>query len=296
MNDAHTSSTAQTNTNTRDRYVSIDIADNAYCLPASVTVELMRMPASGIKRLPRSPEWVAGMLNHRGMVVPVVDMRIVLGCTSYTSEIDELATMLGAREQDHVGWLEELRRCVVESRPFTKPIDPHQCTFGQWFDAAIGSQSTIDRITRGDLGLIATLREFDVPHKRIHAIAEHTIRLATGGRSDEAIAIIDNAWEHELSSMKRLFARFLEQFTAQRHPMLVVIETDTGRTALLIDSVREVVELGLADIDPIPTGVRSHELVRGISHRNRATPVIVFDEHALRTLGFEIDHEESVAA
>lgn len=154
----------------------------------------------------------------------------------------------------------------------------------------------MEKLTRGDLGMATLIKEFAKPHKHMCSVAERAQHMAKNGKSDEALTLINTSDSHDFSQIKHLFERLINQFKAQRHPMLVVIETDIGRTALMIDSVREVVELGQADIDPIPTGVKTHDLVRGISHRNRQMPVLVFDEHALRTLGVEIDQDEQSLA
>jgi purine-binding chemotaxis protein CheW len=58
-------------------HVLVRLAGGRYALLATDVAEVVPIPT--LTRLPRSPEWVAGAVNWRGHVLPVVDLRPVLG-------------------------------------------------------------------------------------------------------------------------------------------------------------------------------------------------------------------------
>src|SRR5690349_13823440 len=51
--------------------------DREYALPAEHVVEVVRMVA--VTPLPEAPPWLAGVINLRGRVVPLIDLRTRLG-------------------------------------------------------------------------------------------------------------------------------------------------------------------------------------------------------------------------
>jgi purine-binding chemotaxis protein CheW len=77
---------------------------------------------------------IRGVINSRGKVIPLIDLRVKLGLPSANVELDELIQLLHDREQDHYNWLPELEACVRERRQFKLARDPHACKFGLWHD------------------------------------------------------------------------------------------------------------------------------------------------------------------
>jgi purine-binding chemotaxis protein CheW len=57
-----------------------DLGGSSYGLPASNVVELVR--AVAIAPLPNGPRIVAGVINLRGRIIPVFDLRVRFGMTS----------------------------------------------------------------------------------------------------------------------------------------------------------------------------------------------------------------------
>jgi len=258
------------------RFVLVEIHDALYAIDAMATVELLRAGSLSISRLPHAPESAMGVANHRGVVIPVFDLRRVLGLRALEEEISELRGLLEARERDHVEWLEELRRCAETGREFTKATDPHKCAFGRWYDQLRSSREQLNRMTKGDLALRAVIEGFDEPHRRIHGIAERTLTLAREGSIDEARAVINRAWDGDLASMKRLFARLLQLFTEQRQPILVVVSVGDKRVALSVDGVREVAQIDLASIQPAPGRGAGCDVLSGLVMR-RDENILVLD-------------------
>jgi chemotaxis signal transduction protein len=194
--------------------------------------------------VPHSPSFVRGLINLRGEVLPLVDLRKRLGLASVLEEAAELNSMFQAREQDHRNWLSELEASVRERRPFALTTDPHQCAFGKWYDKYQTEDMTANRI----------LRQFDQPHKEIHGIAEKIGRLVADEDFDGALKIINATRDNELSQMIQLFSDISAHNSDQEHEIVLVLETSDFNFAITVDSVEAVEFLAEETIQDLPLG------------------------------------------
>lgn len=59
-------------------HLQFQLGEDRYALPASQVVEVL--PLRRLKQVPETPQWVAGLFEHRGRMTPVIDLsRRVLG-------------------------------------------------------------------------------------------------------------------------------------------------------------------------------------------------------------------------
>ncbi len=59
-------------------HLQFQLGEDRYALTAREVVEVL--PLRRLKQIPEAPEWVAGLLEHRGRMIPVLDLcRRVLG-------------------------------------------------------------------------------------------------------------------------------------------------------------------------------------------------------------------------
>jgi purine-binding chemotaxis protein CheW len=197
-------------------------------LPVSSTQEMLVVPE--VTPVPKAPPYVRGVINLRGRVMPLLDLRIRLGLPSTLEEKEDLIHQLEAREEDHKKWLTELEASVRERRSFRLTTDPHQCAFGKWYDA----------FQTDDLRLAGQLIKFDTPHKRIHAVGVEVAQLMSAKDFDGASALIDHARETILSKLVGLFAEARETVRKSHTEIAVVVEGPDRVMALTADAVDSV--------------------------------------------------------
>lgn len=71
-------SSASSKATAGELHLLFQLGDDRYALPAREVIEVL--PLRRLKQIPEAPEWVAGLLTHRGRMVPVLDLtRRVLG-------------------------------------------------------------------------------------------------------------------------------------------------------------------------------------------------------------------------
>ena len=72
-------------TSAGDRVVVCTLAGQEYGLDAAAVQEVLQMVA--ITPLPDAPEWLAGVIDLRGRLIPVIDLRLRLGLPSVMWEL-----------------------------------------------------------------------------------------------------------------------------------------------------------------------------------------------------------------
>jgi len=240
-------------------WVILLLQDQPFAVSANYVREMVAMPK--IVSVPQMPSHIRGVINLRGQVVPVIDLRVRLGMTSLLGETEDLINLLNQREQDHKNWLVELESSVKERRDFKLATDPHKCAFGKWYD----NFTTDNRL------LANCLQKFDAPHKRIHAIGIEVKELEEKGDFDSANAIIERTRQGDLAEMIKLFSEarnLLREFTRE---IAMVLEWNKKTMAAAVDSIETVEKLSKSNIEEMPETIFSsdNECVVGIGKRDK---------------------------
>ena len=259
------------------RYVVVEINKNKYGISTDATVELMDSDSAQITRVSHAPNYVKGVINHRGTIIPAIDTRLLLSFRSHEEEIDELEQMLADREKDHVEWLRELKACAETGDPFTKATDPTKCAFGKWYDNLRANTALLEAITKGDVALKAIIDQFNDPHKRIHGIAERVLELASKGQGKIAKQIIDDAWNNELAHMRKLFKNLIDSVRAAHTSMMIISEHEGKKIGLIVDEVHSVFDCPNDGIDPLPDSTENAEFLRGLVHQPDGSYILIAD-------------------
>ena len=78
------------------QYVVFKLCDDHFALPVEQVVQALRMVA--ITAIPEGPDWLAGVINLRGVVVPVIDLRLRLGLPYQAPDLNTPIIILDAPE------------------------------------------------------------------------------------------------------------------------------------------------------------------------------------------------------
>ena len=200
----------------------------------------------GVTSVPNAPAEIRGVINLRGNIIPLIDLRVRLGLPSIKTETDALVQLLHERERDHLNWLKELEASVRERRPFGLAKDPHKCKFGIWYDQF----KTESSMVRATLQLSTTIQRMDEPHRIIHATANEVLRLAEKGNSDGALALISARRNGELAALVKLFADLRQTLMDDRREVAVVLCFGARRLAVSVDMVEAVERIPEENIEP----------------------------------------------
>jgi purine-binding chemotaxis protein CheW len=221
-------------------FVIFQIKGGLYAVASKNVREIVRMPQVTV--VPNAPPEVRGVINLRGKIIKLIDLRVKLGLPPLRAELDALIQLLRDREQDHRNWLVELEACVRERRRFGMARDPHKCKFGLWYDQF----KTEDKLLR------MTLPSMDAPHKAIHATADVALSRAESGDVDGALGLIASRRNHELGSLVKLFEESRRALVGALCEVAVVLSCGKDLFAFSADLVEAAEHIPEDGIEPMP--------------------------------------------
>jgi chemotaxis signal transduction protein len=222
--------------------VIVRLKNQYFAVPIQNVREMLMMPE--IARVPKVPDYIRGVINLRGQVMPLVDLRRRLGMVSAVDEADGFCNLMTQREQDHRKWLAELEACVRECREFRLTTDPHKCAFGKWYDT----------YQSDNVWIAALLKRFDKPHKKIHEVGQQVIQLVAGGSSDRALDLLAETRGRELSSMIQLFESLRDLVREEQRETAVIFTISGHVFAGSVDSAVSVEKLTPGSVARLPEG------------------------------------------
>jgi purine-binding chemotaxis protein CheW len=264
-----------------EQWLIVELMHQPYAINVQFIKELTPAAGQQISALPGTPAYVVGVMNLRSRVLPVIDLRTLLGMPSLVSESLEVVQLLHDREQDHVDWINALETCARDGTEFKLVTDPHKCKFGRWYDGLLADPEQREHLTSGSIALDGMLDQFDAPHRRIHGIAQHVAVALGEGRLQEAQAIIDMTRGTELAKLRELFAGFGRLFAEVRSSMVVVIEQGSGLVGVQVDALDSVVRIPQARIQPLADTLRTGRLVTGTAQTEGVDLLLLIDDRAL---------------
>jgi len=232
--------------------------------------EMVIMPE--VAEVPNTGEYIRGVINLRGRVLPLIDLRKRIGLICVAEENNAFCAMLEQREQDHRNWLHKLEESVTEGHEFTLATDPHKCAFGKWYDAF-----------RSDNPAIAMhLKKFDQPHKEIHSIAVEVQGLLAQGQKDRARELIEATRSGSLARLLQLFADLRAMVREGNREIALVMEAAGRNFAVSVDLALSVEKLAAGSIEELQSGagVRHDGVVRRFGKRIKGGEVILILETA----------------
>lgn len=218
-----------------------------------------------------APTHIRGVIDLRGAIVPLIDLRVRLSMPSFLSEIEAFCSLMDQREQDHRRWLQELEDSVREQRQFTLATDPHQCAFGKWYDSYKPTSYTLANL----------LKQFEAPHQVIHSIAEKVCVLEKKGDTAGAHKVIAECHDKELALMITLFGQAKQYYRNQSREIAIVLKHQGKLVAMVVDSIESVEhfeEGSLAEAPPTSAAMEEPRFVTLTARRkHNGSMVLILD-------------------
>lgn len=175
-----------------------------------------------------------GIIPFRDQVISAIDLRCYMGLESYAEEQAEFESMLDHRKQDHVHWVDELKRCLETGETFTLATDPHKCAFGMWYDHYVPENHTV----------AFHLRKLDEPHKELHATASRAFACKrecnSCSRNECLFTELDKATHLYMPRVVQLIEEAKQVFRDSYRKMIVAIGDEERICGLLVDDVLSV--------------------------------------------------------
>jgi len=243
----------------QDQWILCRLGERLFGFPSGLVQEMLAIPP--VRTVPQLPYHVRGVINLRGRVIPMIDLRVRLGLPPAEQVMQQTIQEVEGYEQAHKEWLTDLEECVREGREFTRAISPHDCACGHW----------LDTFNSDNIVLTAAVRKMLDPHAMIHAVAVEVLKLVREGNEEMALKRIEQARRAELTQVIRLFGELKTAVPEAYRETAVVLEGAGAVYAVSVDQVASVEHLKqgtLADLPELATaGVNGQ--VSGLARRTK---------------------------
>lgn len=249
-------------------WVLIEIAGVVYAISSEYVLSLSRL--NEVTPIPKAPKEIRGVIDFRGQIIELADIRKILNLKTSAEEIKEFYDMMDARRQDHINWLNKLEECVLNETEFSLTTDPHKCAFGKWYDSYNSESHSIM--------FIVTFSKFDRPHKIIHDIGIKAKKFIENNDRQSAIGLIEATKNNELKQMMNLFEEVKIAFKESRREIIVVIGENNNNISMSVDKIIAIEHLTEIDQDLIKSTVTDTKYLSGIGKRKDGSSVLLLND------------------
>jgi chemotaxis signal transduction protein len=169
--------------------------------------------------------------SYQNKPVPIYDFSTLIGQQSEYQENIATIELLNQRQKEHEDWISDLEQCLSNQTEFTRPRSAHLCAFGQWYDTYKPS----DKI------LSAILKDFEAPHRKIHALADTLLNMVKNDQREEAISRIEIEKKTTLRKLSELFRIATDRLESITRPILVYLDHGERPIAIRLNAISDIV-------------------------------------------------------
>ncbi len=208
---------------------------NAYAVNSKYVNGIEMLP-DVITPLPYSPDIYRGLVERRGEVYPLLDMRRVFKFPSIDDETAAFKEMMEQRKNDHTKWIKALDNCVKTGEKFSLATDPHKCAFGIWYD-----NFSTDSHSAG-----MHLKKVEEPHRLLHESAPIILEAVHNGDTEKAERLMKKLWEDYYPNVIAVLDNAENVYRSTFREIVVVLADGEQMMGLLVDEV-----LAVDKIEPV---------------------------------------------
>ena len=256
-------------------WLIFSLCNHIYAIHSRYVTSIM-VPPDRITSVPDAPDIYRGLVEIRGQVYPVLDMRMLFKYIPLETECEQFMQLMDERERDHIEWAEELKRCVKEDRDFTLTTDPNACKFGIWYNEYKKHTTNAD----------FSLNKIEKPHTELHKTAEliaETRKMPDSiekrRRIDELLNLVTEEYVPEIMDIidesKRRYRSFYRE-------TMVLLSTGEATLAIVVDKVLAVDTVQMVEGKINMSKIFNSKFFTGVCHNRRVNDdILIIDEEKL---------------
>ena len=216
--------------------VTFKLGQEEYAFQMERVREILRVERPS--EVPGTPKYVLGVLTVRGNILPVIDLRVMLGMRNLESEVVAEATELGDQFKE---WLKAIGETVSLGKGIIDSSGAE--TIRKWMaDCTTASQALMDI-----LGKMRTAND-----RLLRGVAQTQTLMGT------APTKVNEYFQNEVEASAQQISGLLNEFqhsvkeNIREDQRLIVVQSNGALLALLVDKVREVLNMPQHQINPPP--------------------------------------------
>ena len=251
------------------QFVSFKVADEEFAFEIQKVREILKI--SDITTVPNVPDYVRGVFTIRNHLLPILDMRGLLGLPDLLSERIEKVEEGLAQDFE---WAKSLKHCIQGNALFSGTTNAKETPFGRLLERYKTTSVTIEKI-------IKSLKKDRV---KLYDLAQDATEIARMNKQSALTFLEEKSTSilNQLSDTMIRFKKNLEHHITEEQRALVV-EAENMTIGFLVDWVDEVIRVPRSVIDETPTLASSErrELKAVAKLDNGERLIMIMDESAL---------------
>ena len=257
--DKKTAQSGESSVQALSQLVSFKLGDEEFAFPMERVREILRVQRPN--EVPDTPKHFLGILTVRGNILPVIDLRLLLNLRDMAGDVESLAEH--ARD-DYERWLTAMPSHVEESGNHNALLQGAEA-LRTW----VAEFATSSELLMGTLGALRLAND-----KVLRAI-QHLHDCKTG---DSRLVHFKQEIEPQAQEALRLLLTFKQQVREciREDQRLIVVQTGNSLLALLVDQVKEVLNVPTLLMDPPPQlGTLKNREIQGVARLNDGKRLIM---------------------
>lgn len=250
------------------------LGGNAYAVNSKY-VNGIEMKPENITPLPEAPDIYRGLVERRGEVYPLLDMRKTFHFPSLEQEAENFRKMMDQRKQDHIVWIDTLEKCAETGEAFTLATDPHKCAFGVWYDKFVKENPSAAML----------LKKVEEPHRKLHETANLVISAAEKNDKETVDKLLKKARTNFVPKVLAVLDDSEHAYKSTFRETVVVLSDKGQMLGLLVDEVLAVDKIYSIEGSGNMSLLMQSRFFEGVARCNRFDlEILVVDEDELMKL------------
>ncbi len=252
-----------------EQLVSFKLAGDEYAFDIANVREILKI--SSVTSVPNVPSYVRGLFTIRNHLLPIIDMRELLGLPSMISERIEY---LDQGFEEDANWVDNLRHVLESGSYFNSVRNAKASEFGQWIETYKSTSIEVESVVKSLKKARANLYNSGM---RALDMREKDKKDALSFLEENTRSCLKIVSDHLLR-----FKKVLEKHICEDQRALVV-EVDSITVGFLVDWVDEVSRIPQSVIDETPAMAASdRKELRAVAKLEQGRRLImIMDEKAL---------------
>lgn len=204
-------------------WLTVKLQEQIYAIDCRYVDSIFEV-VQNIVPLPKADERLLGLINLRGSMLPIMDLRKLFRMKTVQDEMAEFKKMISLRKDEHIEWVDTLKHCVVTEEEFTLTTDPHCCKFGKWYDHYKPTNQVVKHY----------FSQINEPHTKLHQSALHCF--AANYRSEKQ-KIFTEETDKAMSQVVQALDNAVVAYQKSFRKMCVAVSNGVSQIGLLVDEI-----------------------------------------------------------
>ena len=268
-------------------WIIFKVSKNTYAVNSESVLSIIKM-TDDIIEIPDIQEYIRGVMNLRGSIIPLIDLKILFKEDSIEKILDNYSNMIMARKQDHINWVNELNRCIEHEEEFKLATDPHKCQFGKWYYSYKPENNTIG----------FHIKKVEEPHRLLHEAAAAYNNCNKDHANCQREECLKDLFERVKNEyMPEIISILDDSISVLKNnlkEMIIVLEHNNFKAGIIVDSVLSIESISTAfEQGNINKEYYNTKLISGVGKTDKTeTTVLMVDIDNILSKVDEIDYEK----